>query len=444
MLKKSKILVLLALVLIMSFANIIPAFAENEPPKEAAITKVLQVPFGTDIPEATFKFEIKAILVDSVNYIFSNNTPNMPIIGAYPNNTTGTGTISLVFGKSISAIKKDTELSDTYTDVWYLQTPNILMDVEWKHAGEYHYHIKESEAVYTSGANVGSVDSKAEYNVVVLVKEDNTGKFVVDAVYVTRIADDEGNEANAKVDPTPGDSGDKYSQLKFTNKYWKDNGNTTTDPDDPTNPEKKWTLSISKKVKEYLADETLYFNYSMKLHMPDIIPSNMVNDYKVYKAYIVEKLTNGSYSLVTSPNNNVTYGSGGAITVTAGEVFTFSLKHNQYLVFVNTTVGAYYEITEFKSPAYNPAADVISSAARIVTKSGGTNTDLTLSHLDNNDKPLFVGEAANSVDFVNSRAEIQITGLNLNDLPFIVLIALGLGGLVIFILAKSRKNKNYN
>jgi len=433
---------------------------DDEPPpdpdeEEAAITKLLKVPYGTLVPNARFTFDVRAWCVDTPTPAITNytgnsasGTSNMPVVGetGTTNLNTGVGSFTLEFGKTPPGEKLVMPNPDsTDTTNYSYETPNIFANAVWPHAGEYHYRITERTGTYSisDGSREWLIYSQAEYLVKVFVRESNEipGKYVIFAINAFRVKDDNGAASDEKVDPSPGEGG-----MSFTNKYWHHNGGS--DPKIPGH----WTLSVSKKTIGATANPQQYFDFSMTVVAPFIIPTA-----QVYRAYIVEyNSSTSSYTVVNPPalsSNNVTPGgqvNGNTyINFSSGVPVTFSLKHNQYLVFLDTPVGTKYTVTENPNAMHKPSVTVIYNGGNTnTTYAGGgatftytssqANVSVTIPSLStipgllsgpSQVGKLFVGELANSADFVNDSIGSTPTGLDLYDLPFISLIALSIAAL---------------
>jgi len=442
----------------MCFTLITPAFAAGkaitgteDQPAQAAIAKVLKVPFGTAVPNATFKFFVTALEVDGKD--FNITTPNMPILGQPVAANPGVGIFELEFGK---ATNPGEEIKDRDTDgitTWVYETADIFYNAQWKNAGIYKYEIREESNTYTivDGTKETMTYSGATYTLDVFVSEytNRPGEFYVSAIAaVITSVDHDGQDEGDKVDPTPGGNTvtmTGYSDMTFTNTYWKHNGGT--DPQDPND----WTLAVSKTVDGTYGNKGLYFDFAMKIAAPILVPH--VPNAPVYKAYVVEADPNnqGKYIVVTSSDNYAgTIGTDLSISFTSRDnaATMFKLKDSQYLVFINTPVGTYYEVTESASEFYKASVSIIYDGRTPVNYSNlNLNTALTIPnssiltelHTDR----LYVGEAENRANFINTRGEITPTGLNLNNLPFIAMIALAIASLVMFVAFRSRKRRSY-
>ncbi|MCL2513153.1 MAG: hypothetical protein FWF08_04545 [Oscillospiraceae bacterium] len=443
MIKKHRLLPALALALIMCLACLTTAFAAQPSgtetdPAQAAITKLLKVPFGTAVPTAAFKFKVTPISIDG------DTNAKPPVAGIGSN-----GDVYINFpalGTPPAYTFKET-IGDT--DYYFLESAELFGGVSFANAGVYKYEIEELGSDFT---NVGTPPtapyeemsySGAKYEVEVYVKDGINGRYIY-FIGSVRTTEEDGTPGTDKVDPTPGSESEDfdYSQMIFTNTYVKANGGT--DPKDPDN----WTLSVSKDVLGEFASQTIYFAYNMKVFTPSLIGAA-----ETYKAYVVEADPDpenaGKYKVVTSAANGTVSGTdlnGGYINFPSDTLTAFNLKAGQFLVFIDTPVGTSYEITETGTAGYIPSAIVTYAGAAGGNEVGSKGASLVLPHSANDfyKTTLYVGEGLNSADFINENDTTTPTGLDLNDLPFIGMILLAVGAGAAFIVIKYRKKKSYN
>ena len=425
MLKKSKTILIFALALLICATSFSTAFATNlnnddalvgaeENPVQAAITKNFRLPEATTIPDVSFNFIVTPIAVDGTE--FDSAAPNMPTLGAQ-SEIPGVGTFTLSFS---SADESRKESVDDLVNTFSIQkeTPNIFAGVTFPHAGVFVYTIREEANTNYAIDDVTNVNewlsySPAVYTLTVYVANTANGlSTYVYALGTLVTTPNPGQPGGIKVDPTPGGYDEEYlfSQIMFINDYVKNQG--------PLDPEEASTLSISKTVTGDFASKDRYFNFSITLTIPSIVP----NIPEFYRAYIVD--TDGT--VIGEP-----------IEVSPGVATTFSLKHDQKLVFIDTPVGTSYDIIETGTPYYFPSLSVTTNGATVDYPEREEGADFSSGQQ-------FVGELTNSADFTNRRDTVTPTGLNLSNLPFIILIVLGLGALTAFVVVKIRKKARHH
>ncbi|MCL1816243.1 MAG: hypothetical protein FWG43_01395 [Clostridiales bacterium] len=456
--KKATVLLVVTLALALSLSFMSTAWADDRNPMEpyetstAAITKLLQVPIGTDFKGLYFNFKAEKVSVNELDD--PKDKDMMPIMGNPPS---GVDTYGLVEIKFDATNPGTLDITENGINTYFLESGNLLSeeDFETYGAGVYEYKITESQP--DSFANNPPEHvltySKAEYRIIYYVESDNTSVHGVKIKYigVVKIKKEDGTtippEEQFKVDPTPGpDSGDdpikKYSQMTFTNTYVHTNGGT--DPKTPGD----WTLAVSKTVAGTYGDTNTYFEFSLTLNVPSLLPNVPVLK---YKAFVVEKdSASDTYKVVTLPANYSGSISGdGSIEFTNGSELSFKLKNGQYLVFIDTPVGTLYKIKEEGVASYIPNASITIDNKKGNTEVGEKATSLTIpdgaNSIYKNEVNVYVGEGSkNSADFINDRGGVTPTGLNVNDVPFIGMVALAAGALIAYVVLKLRRRKIYS
>lgn len=122
----------------------------------------------------------------------------------------------------------------------------------------------------------------------------------------------------------------------------------------------------------------------------------------------------------------------------AGKAMSFKLSDKEQLVFNNLPVGTTYVVTEkgVNGDGYTPSITVIENGKQTVAQSGNETDDL--SSLNQNKNNL-VGENENKVTFVNNYQDIAITGIVMNNLPFILLIGVAVLAFGALVVMKKRR-----
>ena len=172
---------------------------------------------------------------------------------------------------------------------------------------------------------------------------------------------------------------EKQSNLTFTNTY-----------------SKEGKLVIEKQVEGDLADHTRDFNFTIEFF-------------------------DGTYTGKIGEES---------ITFNQNEKVTFTLHHKEQLIFENIPVGTHYQVIETgENNGYTPHVQLTENGHVFDEVVGQTGVDLTANIKNQNN---YVGENENYVLFVNSYNSTPITGLNENNWPYILLLALSTLGLVFF------------
>ncbi|MCL2299177.1 MAG: hypothetical protein FWC27_03405 [Firmicutes bacterium] len=436
--KKSKIVFALVLTLALCLSGIVTVFAADPPspvgtigtataPAQAAITKLLKTPVGTAIPNAKFEFKVTSVTVDGK----AADETNMPIIGT-PVNGEAAGIITL----NPFAGNKTVQ---TENGIWTIpmESTDIFAGAmgKWTHAGVYVYTVEEIPNTYTiapaNAAHETMNYSPGVYTLNVYVKE-GTGAnegvyyiYLIGAMVTTK--DDDSQDTTVKINVTPGGGDDanlEYSQMTFTNRYVHTNGGP-----DPTDPHDA-TLTVSKKVEGPYGSKEFLFPFELTIHNPDITVDPPLKG--SYKAYVVA----GS-QIVTSTENGAETGENFIVFPSDGQsAKEFKLKDGQSLVFIDTPVGTTYDVREIGTTGYEAELRITSNGTEQKPYIVGPTLGADVS-ADGRQ----VGELANAAAVINTRKDVTPTGLNLNDIPFIGLIALALSAVAFFAVIKIRRAK---
>lgn len=168
----------------------------------------------------------------------------------------------------------------------------------------------------------------------------------------------------------------------------------------------------------------------------------------------IEKNTTGTYADKTrkfdfeitftkSPMSDQTTFTGtiGAQSVeyTAGQTKTFKLADGDKLVFNNLPVGTTYMVKELAATdGYTPKVTVVENKTTTVTNKTVQETE-ALDTLKENGKNNLVGENENKVTFTNTYKDVAVTGIVMNNLPFILLVAVAIVAFVSLAVIKRRR-----
>ncbi len=264
------------------------------------------------------------------------------------------------------------------------------------HAGQYIYTVTETAATNTF-ADAGKqalTYSQAEYEMNVYVSNKTAGGLYIQSIVLYKVKDDSGTAVDPKVKVTAGEGG----QFRFVNTYTEKSG--------PIDGDKYDSLKIEKIVDGNMGDRTLDFNFSLTITATALESATASYSYTKY-------LADGTTSTGT---------------VTAGTATTFTLKHGEYIIVEDVLVGAGYTVSET-----NVDANYTVSAAAGVT--GDTVTAAT------NTVAGTLVTAGNSATYTNTYSKDIPTGIVINNLPYVLLIAVATAGLVLYIVSKRRKEQ---
>lgn len=282
---------------------------------------------------------------------------------------------------------------------------------EFPEAGKYEYTVTESETtdpVVKNNDYVKLIMSQAEYKMDVYVVE-KSGALEIGKILVTKTKNDKGDpdSTTGKVD-IGNDAG--KNGFNFTNTYVQEAG--TGETPDPTNPDpdyKKYgSLNVSKKIdaQDGTPSTTDTFSFTAKFAFP--------------KGTDVDTLG------AKAGTNDLTLETGGT--------YSFTLKDGDNMKFTGLPVGTKITVTEVGAANYKASASVVLN--------GGTAKTLTAAkyHADltavNGDK---LGQKKNTVDVTNTYNYVPTTGIIMNTLPYVLMIALCGAALFGFVAFKRRR-----
>lgn len=273
--------------------------------------------------------------------------------------------------------------------------------------GKYEYTVKEKESnpVINDSANEKLIMSKAEYKMDVYVVENPVGTFKVDQIVVNKTKNDKGADEGGKVDISEDKTNNTFN---FVNTYVQEAGTGT----DPTNPDpdykKNGALKVSKTIDAQgeTPSTTDSFSFTAKFIFPEGTDATTLGGVK---------------------------GNGKDVTLTEG-AYTFTLKHEENMKFTGLPVGTKITVTEAGAANYKGSASVVLNGgdAKIVA-AGKYHEDLTAVDGDK------LGQNKNTVDVTNTYNHVPTTGIIMNTLPYVLMIALCGAALFGFVAFKRRR-----
>ena len=277
-------------------------------------------------------------------------------------------------------------------------------------AGKYEYTVTETQTVnpaVVNGDHEKMIMSQAEYTMDVYVS--NVGnKLEISNIIVNKTKDDEGNTAQDTTGKVDISNTDKNG-FNFTNTYVQEAGTGT----DPVNPGPDYTtygsLDVSKIIKTDAAD-TADTNKEFEFTADFTFPNG------------TDGTTLGAKATIGDSTTSIT-----------GTSHTFKLKHGQDVKFTGLPVGTKISITESATPNYKGSAEVvINNETKQAVAETKYNEALTVS-----DKTL--GQNKNTVDVTNTYNYVPATGIIMNTLPYVLMIALCGAALMAFVAFKRRR-----
>lgn len=286
-------------------------------------------------------------------------------------------------------------------------------------AGKYSYTVKEdaqATPAVTKTDYEELIMSQAEYRMDVYVQETTSG-LEINKIIVNILKDDKGEEfeegtgISGKVDI--GDS--DQNGFKFVNTYVQEAG--TGERPDPTNPDPDYTtngsLNVLKKVVKNVNSEDAT--------APD---SNEEFDFTAeftFPAGTDQKTLGGVKA------------NGTVIDLTDGKTHTFKLKDKENMKFTELPVGTTITVTETAKANYKGSAVVTLNGTQESTVAATKyNEKITVSAKK-------LGQKKNIVDVTNRFNNVPTTGIIMNTLPYVLMVALCAAALFGFVAFKRKK-----
>ena len=279
----------------------------------------------------------------------------------------------------------------------------------YQEAGKYEYTVKESDTVtpaVTNGDHEKMIMSQAEYTMDVYVTDGKNGPEISNIV-VNKTKNDAGQTATGKVDISNTDDND----FKFTNTYVQEAGTGT----DPTNPDPTYPDNGSLKVSKAV------INANGTATTPD--------DEFAFTA---------TFAFPTGTDANTLGGikaaNGDTVTSVEGGTYTFKLKANENMKFTGVPVGTIITVKESAAKNYKGSAVITINGTQLTPVSATKySTELTVVNKEK------LGRKQNTVDVTNTYNDVPVTGIIMNTLPYVLMIALCGVALIAFVGFKRRR-----
>lgn len=188
----------------------------------------------------------------------------------------------------------------------------------------------------------------------------------------------------------------KTNKILFTNTYAKNDA----------------TLTIEKNTTGTYADKTKEFNFEITF------TKSPMSDQTTFAGKIGSK----------------------PVECTAGTAKPFTLADGEQLVFHNLPVGTTYVVKELEaSDGYTPSVTVVENKTTTLTNKTVAQEGDALDTLKQDGTKNLVGENENKVTFTNTHKGVVPTGILMNNLPFILLVAVAIVAFVSLAVIKRRR-----
>ncbi len=403
------ILVAMAMVLSLS---VVSAFAAGEAKEttleEAFLTKTFTIPKGVKDPDITTSFTFTEDLTNSKGIAEGEHLPAI------------TGSTQIVYdgdGNVLTADKSDKQ---------YIP----LADIKpvFTHAGVYAYTVKENDPTISNTDENGTCPADpAEYTVRFYVKnvektnpETNEKTVELEVTNVT-VSTNAADDNTGKVSATKTAEG-----FKFSNVYSVTAG-TPSEPGTPINPNTA-ALKVTKTVDGTTTDGYAFpFEIALTAAAGQSLDDIVAYKYTTAGAPVLEKA-----SADATEETAVAY-------KPVNGVIEVELKAGEMLAFPTLPVGTDWQVTEkltddkVKFNAYTPSVVATTNDTATTTKKGAaedcaTGTGYLVAN--KHDSAAYTNKYDNSIN--------TPTGILMNNLPYIVLALVAIGGLVAYVVVRRR------
>ena len=239
----------------------------------------------------------------------------------------------------------------------------------------------------------------------VYVVENPVGTFKVDQIVVNKTKNDKGTAEEGKVDISEDKTKNKFN---FVNTYVQEAGTGT----DPTSPDPNYTENGALKVSKTIDAQgetpsaTDSFSFTATFVFPEGTDANTLGGVKGNEADV--SLTEGAY--------------------------TFTLKHGDKMKFTGLPVGTKITVTEAGAANYKGSAEVFLDNVKQDTVAASKYNELLKAVTDGK-----LGQNRNTVDVTNTYNHVPTTGIIMNTLPYVLMIALCGAALFGFVAFKRRR-----
>lgn len=317
-------------------------------------------------------------------------------------NTTGADVVK----STVACIIPSISFTDSETGTTKKVSSEITF-APFTEAGKYEYTVNETAADpgVTNSEHEKLIMSLAEYKMDVYVVENPVGNFKVDQIVVNRTKDDKGTAKDGKVDI----SGDKdKNTFNFVNTYVQEAGTGTTPTTPDPNYKKNGSLNVSKKIDAQgeTPSKTDSFSFTATFAFPEGTDATTLGGVK---------------------------GNGTDVSLTDG-AYTFTLTDGANMKFTGLPVGTKITVTEAGAANYKGSAEVFLDNVKQDTVAATKYNELLKAVTDGK-----LGQNRNTVDVTNTYNHVPTTGIIMNTLPYVLMIALCGAALFGFVAFKRRR-----
>ena len=277
--------------------------------------------------------------------------------------------------------------------------------------GEYVYTVKSTSTVTKAKNDDVFTASNAEYKLNIFVAQNTNGKLYIKGLSIINTKNDAGTDTgnNTKVNGKPGSKEDgiesNFSGLKFVNEYVAKAGSV-----DPTVPDPNKPASYAFKVTnntESKGTQIGSFNYTMTVTKPS--------------------------GIATTDNTYVYYVNGKQETGTYGAEVTFTLPDTKSMMIKSCYAGSKVTVDQKGVANWTATAETTFNGVKDTQKlSAAVGKNLQVANKT-------LGQKENKVDYKNIYKDIAVTGIIVNNFPFIIMIAIAVVAFAGIVAMNSKK-----
>ena len=313
-------------------------------------------------------------------------------------------TATPVAGNTANVTIPDISFKETETGS-ITKKAKVSFPTNWPDAGKYEYTVTETGAApaITDTKHQTMIMSQAEYTMDVYVTNGDKG-LEISNIIVNKKKDDKGTAATGKVDISNTDK----NGFNFTNTYVQEAGTGT----DPTNPDptydKDGSLNVTKTINANggTVDADKDFDFTATFTFPKGTDATTLGGVKDADGHVISINENGTC--------------------------TFKLKANKNMKFTGVPVGTKINVTESATPNYKGSAvSVFNGQSQTKIEASKYNMAITVTNT--------LGQKQNKVDVTNTYDYVPTTGIIMNTLPYVLMIALCGAALMAFVAFKRRR-----
>lgn len=381
--------------------------AESAGETDASIQlkKTVNKSLGIAFKDETFNFNFNKISADTLTDAATKSTmPDLQV-----NSNTDLRFSNTELGPAVSTYNKNADIK---------KGNNNLTGADFPHAGVYVYEVSE-----TPGTTNGMTYDPSKQYVVYYVANKAAGGLYIKTINVIK----------GSIDTNTGViTGEKVDKLEFVNTLTSNNGQ----------------VKIEKNLFDTNKDEQNGSNQNHDNKAKDFIFTiQFTNDSNPTEKIGVDATTSTATKKAVFATIDTQFGTE-LSKLDYGTEYKFKLKAGEKLIFNNIAIGTTYTVKEEANPNYKPTltakegnVDVTYGTA---TKKEGTIGNELDSNNNNNNK-LMVKQAndgtgdKNEVIFTNEYEFLVVTGILMNNLPFVLMILTATAGIGVYVVAKRRR-----